>query len=104
MQKKYIMGWLKLKPGNRDAFVAEYQKGALATRQEPGCVFYDFALSPEDPDTVLIMECFASEPAHAEHLTTPHFKAVWVAFQKLGAEGHFEDIWSNTFKASAVRF
>jgi len=103
MQKKYVMGWLKLKPGKRDAFVAEYQKGALATRREPGCVFYDFALSSEDTDTVLIMECFANEDAHASHLKQPHFKAVWAAFQKFGAEGRFEDIWSNTFKPSSVR-
>ena len=35
MQKKYVMGWLKMKPGQRDAFVAEYAKGAAATRKEP---------------------------------------------------------------------
>jgi len=104
MQKKYVMGWLKMKPGQRDAFVAEYAKGAASTRKEPGCVFYDYALSAEDPDTVLIMECFAGEPAHAEHLKQPHFKAVWAALEKYGAEGKFEDIWSSTFKQSAVRF
>ena len=33
----------------------------------------------------------ASEAAHAEHLKTPHFQAVWAAFQRHGAEGGDHD-------------
>jgi quinol monooxygenase YgiN len=103
-KRKYVMGWLKLKPGQRDAFVREYAKGADATRKEQGCVFYDYALSAEDPDTVLIMECFESEEMHAAHLKQPHFKAVWAAFERLGAKGNFIDMWSDEAKPSAVEF
>ena len=102
--KKYVMGWLKLRPGKRAEFVEAYQRGAEATRREEGCVFYDYGLSDSDPDAVIIMECFASEEAHAAHLKTPHFQAVWAAFERLGAEGKFEDIWSDNGKASSVRF
>ena len=102
--KKYILGWLRLRPGMRAAFVAEYRRGAEATRREPGCVFYDYGLSDADPDVMIIMECFASEEAHAAHLKTPHFQAVWAAFERMGVDGRFEDIWSATGKPSAVTF
>jgi len=104
MQKKYVMGWVRLKPGMRDAFLKEYQIGAEATRREAGCVFYDYGISSTDPDLAIIMECFASEEAHAAHLQTPHFKAVWAAFERLGARGDFEDVWSDNTKQSSVRF
>jgi quinol monooxygenase YgiN len=103
-KRKYVMGWLKMKPGMRDAFLQEYAKGAIATRNEPGCVFYDYARSVEDPDTVLIMECFEGEEAHAAHLQQPHFKAVWAAFEKHGAAGDFIDMWSDEAKPSSVKF
>jgi quinol monooxygenase YgiN len=103
-KRKYVMGWLKMKPGKRDAFLEEYAKGAAATRREAGCVFYDYAASTEDADTVLIMECFESEAAHAAHLQQPHFKAVWAAFEKFGASGNFLDMWSDEAKPSSVEF
>ena len=102
--RKYIVGWLKLRPGKRAEFAAEYRKGAEATRREPGCVFYDYGLSDTDPDAMIIMECFASEDAHAAHLQTPHFRAVWAAIERLGLEGNFEDVWSGNSKPSSVRF
>jgi quinol monooxygenase YgiN len=102
--KKYIMGWLKLRPGKRAEFIEAYSRGAAATREEEGCVFYDYGISTVDPDTMMIMECFVSEEAHAAHLQTPHFKAVWAAFERLGLEGDFEDIWADTGKPSSVRF
>jgi quinol monooxygenase YgiN len=102
--RKYVMGWLKLKPGMRAEFLDHYAVGAEATRREPGCVFYDYAVSPGDPDAMVLMECFASEADHAAHLETPHFKAVWRAFESLGVSGTFQDIWSDSFKPSAVRF
>ena len=102
--KKYIMGWLKLRPGKRGEFVEVYQRGAEATRREAGCVFYDYGLSNTDPDSMIIMECFANDGAHAAHLKTPHFKAVWAAVERLCLEGKFEDVWSDNAKLSSVRF
>ncbi len=66
--RKYIMGWLRFRPGKREEFLVIYQRGAEATRKEPGCVFYDYGVSPTDPDLMYLLECFASEEAHAEHL------------------------------------
>jgi len=102
--RKYIMGWLRFRPGQRETFLPIYQCGAEATRKEPGCIFYDFGISPTDPDLMLIMECFASEAAHAAHLETEHFREVWAAFERLGVAGDFQDIWAADFKASDVRF
>jgi len=102
--RKYVMGWLTLRPGRRAEFLEHYRQGAEATRREPGCVFYDCGASPTDPDAMVIMECFVSEADHAAHLKTPHFKAVWAAFERLGVSGAFEDIWSADSKPSAVRF
>ena len=52
----------------------------VSSREEEGCVRYDFMRDSEDPSTFYTFEIFASPAAHAVHMKTPTMKA-WGAFQ-----------------------
>ena len=102
--KKFIMGWLKFKPGMRDAFVASSAWYVDVCREEPGCVFFDMCLSPRDPDVAMVMECFASGEAHDQHLTTPHFHRFWKQLDDVCIEGTFQNIFSDTVVPDSAKF
>ena len=46
-----------------------------ATRAEPGCLFFDWSRSADDPNEWVLIEGFADEDAGAAHVQTPHFAA-----------------------------
>ena len=102
--KKFIMGWLKLRPGTRDAFIQRSASYIDVCRKEPGCVFFDFSLSPFDPDVAMVMECFASGEAHDLHLTQPHFKKFWQELSEVCVEGTFENIFADHVVPDTARF
>ena len=45
----------------------------VASRQEPGCVYYIAHLAESDPATVVIYEQYVDEAALEHHRNTPHF-------------------------------
>lgn len=57
-----------------DEVLALYPRLAQATRQEPGNVSFDVYRHLEDDRTVVVLECYASRAAFAEHQETEHFK------------------------------
>ncbi len=72
-------------PGKRDDLLARSRALVEATRKEPGNVSYGFYSDPENSDSVLIFEQWASRQALDEHSKTAHFLAFIkdaVAFQK----------------------
>jgi quinol monooxygenase YgiN len=46
---------------------------AAAVRDEPGCLWFDFSRSLEDPNEFVLIEAFRDAEAGAEHVSTPHF-------------------------------
>ena len=64
------------KPGQRDAFLrAVLQSGVPETvRQEDGCLRYDYFLSAERPDEILLIEEGASAEQQQTHLRQPHMQ------------------------------
>jgi quinol monooxygenase YgiN len=46
-----------------------------ATRAEPGCLWFDWSRSIEDPNEYVLVEAFADDDAGAAHVRTDHFKA-----------------------------
>ncbi|MCI9889290.1 antibiotic biosynthesis monooxygenase [Micrococcales bacterium 31B] len=45
-----------------------------ATRAEPGCMFYDWSRSLDDPNEYVLVEAFAGDEAGVAHVTSDHFK------------------------------
>ena len=46
-----------------------------ATRAEPGCLFFDWSRSLEDPTTYVVVEAFRDGDAGSAHVQSAHFKA-----------------------------
>lgn len=46
----------------------------LASRQEPGNIFFEWSRSVEEPDTYVLIEAFTDDGA-GPHVTSDHFKA-----------------------------
>lgn len=62
------------KPGKREELLAALAACGLpeAVRRETGCIQYDYYLSVEDPDRVLLLEKWSDRNAQKVHLTQPH--------------------------------
>ncbi len=45
-----------------------------ATRSEPGCLWFDWSRSVEDPNEYVLVEAFADDQAGAAHVQSAHFK------------------------------
>lgn len=95
---RYVIGRVKLRPGSR----AEYWNSAKAyvetTRREDGCIFFDIAASFDDPDGIVVAECWDTAAAHALHLTTDHYQAARPVFEAAIVSASFEDIESDQVK------
>ena len=65
-------------PGCREKFLREMvTRGLLdAIRQEDGCLCYDYYLSVEEENTILLVERWASEAHQQKHMTAPHMAAL----------------------------
>lgn len=45
-----------------------------ATRAEPGCLWFDWCRSVDDPNTYVLVEAFADQQAGAAHVQSEHFR------------------------------
>lgn len=50
-----------------------------ATRAEPGCLFFDWSRSLDDPTRYVLIEAFRDGDAGAAHVQSDHFKAAQLA-------------------------
>ena len=77
----HVIALLTAHPGQRDALLAEINSNLAAVRAEEGCLEYGPALpaprSPASfgPDTVVIIEKWASAEALKAHAAAPHMLA-----------------------------
>ncbi len=46
-----------------------------ATRAEPGCLWFDWSRSVDDPTVYVLIEAFRDDAAGAAHVTSAHFTA-----------------------------
>jgi quinol monooxygenase YgiN len=79
-------------PNKRAAFIQKVREtGVLdAIRHENGCVKYDYYLSEEDPNELLLLEQWETKEHQQIHITQPHmallrsFKADYITDTHLG--------------------
>jgi quinol monooxygenase YgiN len=55
-------------------------KFTMATRQEPGNIFFEGSRSMDDPNQFVLVEAFASREAGGLHVNSDHFKTAmeWI--------------------------
>jgi len=60
----------------REAFLREIRAKGIDTaiRAEQGCLCYDYYLSVQDPDVILLVEKWTAPEAQQVHMTQPHMK------------------------------
>lgn len=75
-----------VRTAERDNWLPAVEDFTLATRQEPGNVFFDWSYSVENPDQFVLLEAFASAEAGAAHVQSAHFAAAMEAMADLVAE------------------
>ena len=47
----------------------------MATRSEPGNLFFDWSRSVDDPNVYVLLEAFRDDAAGAAHVQSEHFQA-----------------------------
>ncbi|GHE89072.1 antibiotic biosynthesis monooxygenase [Amycolatopsis deserti] len=57
-----------------------------ATRAEPGCLWFDWSRSVDDPAEYVLVEAFADADAGARHVRSAHFRAARETLPKHLAE------------------
>lgn len=102
--RKYIIGWLRCRPGRRDALMEIVKAYVLKCRAEEGCVFFDMNPSSLEPDMVTLAECFSNPEAHAAHLETEWCRAMFARFPEFCLGGDFENIYEARVEPDSVTF
>jgi quinol monooxygenase YgiN len=76
----FIAARFKVLPEHADRWPDIAAEFTNATRSEPGCLWFDWARSVEDPTEYVLVEAFRDDEAGAAHVQSQHFKS---AQQKL---------------------
>ena len=69
-----ILGRAKVQPDHRDAALAAAAAMSTASDAENGCLEYSFWVSPEDPNSICLVERWENDEALMTHAAAPHMK------------------------------
>ena len=99
---KYVIGWIRIKPGQREDFLVKCRSFFEVTRAEPGVVSFEFLPSLDDPDVVVAIESYISPEAHDTHRATPHFETFRALIKSHVMGGRFEAIVTDAVAKETV--
>ncbi|MEV4110494.1 putative quinol monooxygenase [Nonomuraea sp. NPDC049695] len=70
----FITAKFRIRPEDADRWPQLAAEFTEATRAEPGCLWFDWSRSVEDPAEYVLVEAFRDEAAGAAHVQSAHFK------------------------------
>ncbi len=70
----FITAKFRVRPEHAGDWPAITRSFTEATRAEPGCLWYDWSRSLDDPTEYVLVEAFADDAAAVQHVTGDHFK------------------------------
>ena len=70
----FITAKFRVKPEHVDAWPEVSAAFTAATRAEPGCLWFDWSRSLDDPAEYVLVEAFRDGDAGAAHVQSSHFK------------------------------
>jgi quinol monooxygenase YgiN len=70
----FITAKFQVLPESADEWPKIVRDFTEATRAEPGCLWYDWSRSIEDPNEYVLVEAFRDGDAGAAHVYSQHFK------------------------------
>ena len=71
----FITARFRIRPEDADRWPEISRSFTEATRAEPGCLWFDWSRSIEDPTEYVLVEAFADGDAGAAHVQSDHFSA-----------------------------
>ena len=69
----FITAKWRIKPEDADRWPEIAREFTEATRAEPGCLFFDWSRSLDDPNEYVLVEAFRDDAAGGEHVQSDHF-------------------------------
>ena len=98
----FITAKFRIKPEYADVWPTIAGPFTRATRSEPGCLWFDWSRSLEDPTEYVLVEAFRDGDAGAAHVNSAHFKQTQqdlpphlVATPKIISQTIDQDDWSD---------
>jgi quinol monooxygenase YgiN len=70
----FITAKFKIRPEDADQWPQIATEFTEATRNEPGCLWFDWSRSIADPDEYVLVEAFRDDEAGGAHVNSAHFK------------------------------
>jgi quinol monooxygenase YgiN len=70
----FITAKFKVRPDDADRWPEIAAEFTEATRSEPGCLWFDWSRSLDDPAEYVLVEAFRDDEAGAAHVQSDHFK------------------------------
>jgi quinol monooxygenase YgiN len=71
----FITAKFRVRPEDADAWPRISKAFTAATRGEPGCLWFDWSRSLDDPTEYVLVEAFRDDDAGAAHVNSDHFTA-----------------------------
>ena len=82
----FITAKFRVRPEHADQWPEISREFTEATRAEPGCLWFDWSRSLDDPTEYVLVEAFRDDQAGAEHVQSDHFRAAQEALPPYLAE------------------
>ena len=70
----FITAKFRVLPDEADRWPEIVREFTEATRNEPGCLWFDWSRSVEDPAEYVLVEAFRDDDAGAAHVRSAHFE------------------------------
>jgi quinol monooxygenase YgiN len=70
----FITAKFRVKPESADRWPEITAEFTRATRAEPGCLWFDWSRSLDDPNEYVLVEAFRDDQAGAAHVQSDHFR------------------------------
>ena len=70
----FITAKFRVRPEDADRWPEISSSFTQATRAEPGCLWFEWSRSLDDPTEYVLVEAFRDEQAGAAHVRSSHFK------------------------------
>jgi quinol monooxygenase YgiN len=70
----FITAKFQVRPEDVDQWPRIAAEFTDATRKEPGCLWFDWSRSLEDPAEYVLVEAFRDQDAGVAHVTSEHFR------------------------------
>lgn len=89
---RYVIGRFNVRPGKRPELLEAAKSYVAASRADAGCVYFDIAPMPDNPDGCVMVECWETQDAHKAHQASAYAAAFNPTAGALILKGEFQEM------------